>query len=132
MVERNTIQQKIVFDKVEELYSKHIHATADEIFQAINLEHPTISRATVYRNLNKLVATGQVNRIEIPNSADCFDLVTKTHYHMKCIKCGQVSDVILPEVPSFIQSFKSIHGDEITGFDILFKGICSKCRKKHN
>ena len=38
------------------------HATADEIYSEIVREHPTISRATVYRNLNLLAEMGLSQR----------------------------------------------------------------------
>ena len=132
MVERKTIQQTFVLDEVEKLYSEHIHANADRIYDEIHLIHPTISRATVYRNLNKLVSMGYVNHIEIPNSADCFDYVTTPHYHMKCIQCGAISDVWLTKDVSLLQNCQSKNDADITGYDILFKGICSKCKKEMN
>ena len=52
---RNTIQCTLVLETVNKLPG---HVTADEIYEAIAKEHPTISRATVYRNLNRLSQTG--------------------------------------------------------------------------
>ena len=52
MVRRNTIQCSLVFEAVNTL---KCHATADEIYDAIVKQNPTISRATVYRNLNRLL-----------------------------------------------------------------------------
>ena len=51
MKNRNTIQRSLVLEAVNKL---QCHATADQIYAEIVKEHPTISRATVYRNLNLL------------------------------------------------------------------------------
>ena len=51
MARRNTIQRSLVLEAVNRL---HCHATADEVYEEIIKEHPTISKATVYRNLNLL------------------------------------------------------------------------------
>ena len=51
MQTRNTIQRQIVLQAVNQL---HNHPTADAIYAFIAAQHPTISKATVYRNLNQL------------------------------------------------------------------------------
>lgn len=56
MQTRNTIQRQIVLQAVNQL---HNHPTADAIYAVIAAQHPTISKATVYRNLNQLAAQGR-------------------------------------------------------------------------
>ena len=51
MQTRNTIQRQIVLQAVNQM---HNHPTADAIYAVIAAQHPTISKATVYRNLNQL------------------------------------------------------------------------------
>src|SRR5215831_5126261 len=49
---RCTQQRYAVMDY---LVRQHGHATADEIFRAVNVHHPRVSRATVYNNVRFLV-----------------------------------------------------------------------------
>ena len=90
MARRNTIQRSLVLEAVNKL---HCHATADEVYEEIIKEHPTISKATVYRNLNLLSDMGEIRRLVIPGSADRFDHITCNHCHVKCKACGRVFDV---------------------------------------
>lgn len=46
MQTRNTIQRQIVLQAVNQM---HNHPTADAIYAVIAAQHPTISKATVYR-----------------------------------------------------------------------------------
>ena len=48
---RNTIQRQLVLSAVRQLQN---HPTADEVYQKVQKSCPTISRATVYRNLKLL------------------------------------------------------------------------------
>ena len=48
MQTRNTVQRQIVLQAVRSL---HDHPTADSVYAVIAAEHPSISKATVYRNL---------------------------------------------------------------------------------
>ena len=52
---RNTIQRQLVLSAVRQLQN---HPTADEVYQKVQKSCPTISRATVYRNLKLLAEEG--------------------------------------------------------------------------
>ena len=123
---RNTIQSALVLETVNKLPG---HVTADEIYEAIAKEHPTISRATVYRNLNRLSQTGKIRRIEIPGGADRFEHWCHPHYHIKCELCGRIFDVDMEYIPHLEDKIRDTHGFQLTGHDILFTGICPQCRE---
>ena len=126
MNRRNTIQKNLVLETVREL---GCHATADEIYNRITKSYPSISKGTVYRNLNLLADSGEILRIEIPGSADCFDHICDRHYHIKCIKCGRVFDVDMDLIPDLTCNVKNTRGFDFLGYDIIFKGICPNCRE---
>ena len=124
MIQRNTIQCSLVLETVNRL---HCHATADEVYEAIVKEHPTVSRATVYRNLNRLSETGNIRKIEIPGGPDRFDHQRHEHYHVKCAKCGRVFDVDMDYNSDLEEKIKDAHGFQFTGHNIIFTGICPEC-----
>ena len=127
MKTRNTIQRTLVLEAVNRL---RCHATADEIYAEIAKEHPHISRATVYRNLNLLAELGEIRKLEIPGAADRFDHRCHDHCHVRCETCGRVFDVDMEYVAGLEQNIRDAHGFAFTGYDILFRGICPECRKK--
>ena len=127
MARRNTIQRTLVLEAVNRL---RCHATADQIYDEIRKDHPSISRATVYRNLNLLAEMGQVRRWEIPGSADCFDHICANHCHVKCAVCGRLFDVDMDFVSGLEQGIRDDHGFAFTGYDILFHGVCPACRRE--
>lgn len=128
MMKRNTIQRTLVLETVTHL---HCHATADEVYHAIAAEHPHISRATVYRNLNLLSQSGDILKVEVPGGADRFDHQCHDHYHARCQRCGAVVDVEMPYITGLEQAAGATDGFQITGHDILFQGICPACRESH-
>lgn len=125
MTKRNSIQRSLVLEAVREL---GCHATADEVYDTIVQKHPNISRGTVYRNLNLLSDMGEIRKVEIPNDANRFDHQCHEHYHAKCVKCGRVFNVEMEFVSDLEKNIKDTQGFEITGHDIIFKGVCSKCK----
>ena len=126
MTRRNTIQRAIVLEAVNKL---KCHATADEVYREIIKEHPSISKATVYRNLNLLSKMGEIRRLETPGSADRFDHITGNHCHVKCTVCGRVFDVDMEYVSGLESGIRDTHGFDFAGYDIIFHGVCPECQK---
>ena len=61
MIYRNTVQRAMTLEAVRRL---HAHPTAEEVYRQVAAEHPSVSRATVYRNLRQLAeSAGHVYRV---------------------------------------------------------------------
>lgn len=127
MKKRSTIQRSLVLDAVNRL---RCHASANEIYAAIIKEHPTISRATVYRNLKVLADMGQIRRIEIPGNADCYDHIRNPHCHVKCNVCGRIFDVDMDFVNGLENKIRDTHGFDFIDYEIIFRGICPTCKEQ--
>ncbi|HZJ88876.1 MAG TPA: transcriptional repressor [Sphaerochaeta sp.] len=124
---RQTIQKGLVLAAVQEAED---HPCAEEIYKSIATTHPSISRATVYRNLNVLVEEGKIRRIRVLGGPDHYDYHLDTHSHIQCTECGEVGDVkILTEV-DINESTVDTHGYELSSFEVVFNGICPDCQKK--
>ena len=63
-------RKQMIFDYV---VNSHVHPTAQDVFDAVRVEMPNISLATVYRNLNELADAGEIMRIAVPGRPDRFD-----------------------------------------------------------
>lgn len=124
-VTRNTVQRALVLDAVKKL---HHHPTSADIYDAVRREHPSISRATVYRNLNVLAEQGELRRVEVPSGADRFDYRIAPHYHVRCSACGRVWDADLPYFENLTARPEQARDFEVQGHDIMFTGLCAQCR----
>ena len=130
MAQRNTVQQKIIAGQLAKLHGSH--PTADEVYQSMKDEYPSISRATVYRNLNKMSDNGQALKVRVSSGADPFDDTLRPHYHVVCAKCGRVDDVEVDLPSSVTESLDkaTAPGFTITGYELLFCGLCSACAQE--
>ena len=61
--QRFTEQQR---DMVRFIFAQHSHFDADQLIDALKQAGFSVSRATVYRTLTKLVDAGMLRRAEIP------------------------------------------------------------------
>lgn len=124
---RNTIQNALVETAVRKL---HRHATADEVYEEVRKSHPSISKGTVYRNLLRLSEEGEIRKREFPGHPDRYDDVVEDHYHAICSRCGSIFDVDMEYMKDLAQAIHDTHGFQITGHDIIFRGICPKCQEE--
>lgn len=123
---RHTLQRAIVLQEVQQIQG---HATADMIYNKIRISHPTISRATVYRNLKALAQDRAITRIEVPDGADFYEAKNQKHYHIKCTCCGGLFDASLPCIPQLLELAQAKDQRfELFSYSLLFEGLCPSCK----
>lgn len=130
-ISRNTIQRDLVLNAVRNLY----HPTADEVYSEISKQSPSISRATVYRNLHLLVDTNYIAQVCIPGEADHFDGIVEHHHHAKCSTCGKIIDIKAVKAVEklsalFIDEVEHESGFTIENYDFHLSGTCADCKRK--
>lgn len=114
------------------LMSTDTHPTADDVYSHVKHIFPNMSLATVYRNLNQMVETGDVIKVTNLNGKDHFDWDTTPHDHVACNSCGRVEDLLLPpEYADQIQQMvQSVYNGRIDQSRRLFYGCCETCMNK--
>jgi Fur family peroxide stress response transcriptional regulator len=112
------------------LMCRHDHPTADALYASIREEFPNISLGTVYRNLNLLVETGEIQKLTCGNGADHFDGDTSEHYHFVCNECGQVYDMDLAPMERLDSEAQKDAPGHIDSHYVLFYGTCNHCLEK--
>lgn len=125
MAERQTLQKALVLHTVRTLVC---HPSAEDVYRAIAATHPAISRATVYRNLGRLAAGGEIRRVEVPGAADRFDFNLTRHYHIHCRQCGGVFDIDMPYMDDLTARVQDAGGFAVEGYELVFRGVCPACR----
>lgn len=78
---------------VLKILGRHMHPTIDELYEEILAENPSVSLATVYKNLNTLKDEGLVVEVNMPNQKAKYDIFEHPHIHIVCENCGNVSDM---------------------------------------
>ncbi|MBV9661716.1 MAG: transcriptional repressor [Acidimicrobiales bacterium] len=123
---RLTAQRRVV---AEVLAGEHIHLTADAVYSRAQRLLPEISLATVYNTLNELVGMGEVLEISTGDGPKRYDPnSTATHHHLYCVGCGELRDVNPEGTEGLALSVTQQHGFELLDVDIVFRGMCPRCR----
>lgn len=122
---------KIRYSKQRELIlhnlkNRHDHPTAEMIYQDLKTEHPNLSLGTVYRNLNQLYQTNQINRLDIGDSTIRFDGNVNPHMHFICEQCGAIYDIDIDE-KIIKKHLQKNHLHHMKTISIQMTGICHHC-----
>jgi Fur family transcriptional regulator, peroxide stress response regulator len=120
-----TRQRGAVFDYLSRV--DH-HPTAEEVFIAVKQELPKISLATVYKNLEALVACGAASKLTYGDSAARYEIRTDHHYHSRCLKCGRITDVAPTAGEQLLKLLKAPSGFKVEDYRIELLGHCEHCR----
>jgi Fe2+ or Zn2+ uptake regulation protein len=105
------------------------HPTADDMVQRVREVLPTVSHATVYRNLQELVREGLIRTLEVAGTALQFEVNPDDHHHFVCRRCGHVWDVYLSSLDVRINRRRSeLDGFQVDRRDVQLRGVCAGCR----
>jgi Fur family peroxide stress response transcriptional regulator len=105
------------------------HPSVEDIHVQITKDFPTMSLATVYKNILLIKSLGEVLELGFPNGSNRYDgNKPYPHPHVICIKCKKIVD---PDLESLDEMKKEVAIE--TNFKILnhrldFFGICSECQ----
>jgi len=103
------------------------HPTADWLYDELRKEFPRISLATVYRNLNLLVETGEIIKLDCNGNAEHYDGNPRNHYHFLCRKCSAIIDVSISSDKSLNELVAEKNTLKIEDHALFFYGLCDKC-----
>ena len=123
---RMTRQRKVI---LEELRKVKTHPSADEVYEMVRKRLPRISLGTVYRNLEILSESGDIQKLEPGCSLKRFDGDTSEHCHIRCVHCDRIADAPQPDIKFDLEKVQSTDF-KITGHRLEFFGLCSECSEK--
>ncbi len=108
------------------------HIDLDSIYKNLSGSFPSMSLATVYKNIHTLKKYGVIKELAISGSKSKYEIaMQKPHHHLICKICGNVIDIEVDT--SFLKKqLKDLKDFEISQCDIYCYGICSKCMNKQN
>lgn len=110
------------------IQSSDEHLTAEQIYLRLKKNSSKMVLATVYNNLNMLLAQGLVRKVSVEGYPDRYDRI-KRHDHLICKRCGRLSDITLEDLTDKLQG--QIDAD-IISYDLKVSYLCPDCQKAEN
>lgn len=111
------------------------HVTVQEICDYFKAQGQAIGTTTVYRQLERFVEEGVVNKYLLEGSnAAYFEYVNQeicgenTCFHCKCERCGKLIHMHCGEMEEIQRHIFAHHGFQLDPVKTVFYGVCEACR----
>ena len=125
--QRYTGQQR---DLVRHVFAQHNHFDAEILIDDLKKAGLHMSRATVYRTLNKLVDAGMLRRLEFgPRTFFEHDYGYPQHEHLVCQQCGRIIEFQNPAIDAQLREVCAQHQFQATGHTLVVRGTCAECNR---
>jgi len=108
------------------LLKNRTHPTAEDVFEALRRQIPTLSKTTVYNTLKLFVENGAALYVGIDEKNARFDGYVEPHAHFRCKKCGRIIDLPM-EIDKIVPEDFSGDMEEVYFY---IKGLCEDCKNK--
>ena len=103
------------------------HINIDEIYEDVKELYPTLSLATIYKNIILMQTNNVIVEVPMNGEKSKYELKKDEHIHLICQECGTIKDTEITkktEEALFIENFKLNHSQ------INLYGVCTSCQKK--
>ena len=112
---------------LDEIY-KHGHSSVDDIYALIRGRIPSVSLATIYKNILSMQNANIIKSIKTPTQKQKYELNKKPHIHLHCKICDNLEDFDM-DMSEFRASCEKKSGyKNIDDTSIIFSGICKNCQ----
>ncbi len=123
---KSTPQRLAILKEIEKMG----HADLDTIHKNLSENFPSMSLATIYKNLHTLQEFGIIKKLSISNAKDKYEIAAQPkHHHLVCKVCGEVTDIFL-DIDTIGSQLQNLKGFDVDYCEVYCYGTCSKCKEK--
>ena len=112
------------------LLSRPGHYSPEEIYAQVKRELPSISLATVYKNLKTFVKAGMLHEVS-PHHGWRIDANSHPHHHLVCTQCRSITDLDFNSLEPLKLRGKLPAGFCVEQFAVEVRGICKSCAARN-
>lgn len=110
------------------LYESESHPTANDVYDALREQFPTMSRATVYNTLSKLEALDLIHEVARGEDGSVrYDANTANHVNLLCRRCQRIFDIAEVDLEG-IHRLAAAQGFQLDDINLVVHGLCADCQ----
>jgi Fe2+ or Zn2+ uptake regulation protein len=104
------------------------HPTAEQLFERLRQDYPSLSLSTVYQTLDAFLRAGLCRRVTGAGERLRVDGTPQDHDHAVCRMCGAIFDIERRLFPLPVPPALLPHDLMVTGLRLEYEVICTTCR----
>jgi Fur family transcriptional regulator, peroxide stress response regulator len=121
-----THQRRVIYETV---ISQEGHPSPELIYEAVRKKIPSISLATVYKNVRTFLESGMLREVSMHHGSMRVEPNESEHHHLVCTRCRQITDLdpesVRPRMARMKQRLP--RGFQVTRIAIDVLGVCAAC-----
>ncbi len=121
-----TSQRRAVLEALGETSG---HPSAEDVYLIVKKKNPRVALGTVYQALSVLEDIGIISSKRWSESPIRYDVNTKPHLDIRCIRCGEVSEIPGVDLGGLKSRIQGSTPYEVTSASLVVEGICPACQK---
>jgi len=90
-----THQRQVIFETLTDM---HGHPSPEAVYELVKAHIPSISLATVYKNLKTFEERGLIREVSPHHRSARFETNSTPHHHLVCLRCKAIMDVPAADV----------------------------------
>ena len=119
-----THQRRVIYDTVMSL---HGHPSPELIYDGVRKKIPTISLATVYKNVRTFLQSGMLREVSLHYGSMRVEPNEHEHHHLVCVRCKQITDLDADSLGPVRVKDRLPRGFQVTRISVDILGVCSAC-----
>ena len=127
--QRNTRQRAAILDLLDDIEE---FRSAQQLHELLAAKGSTVGLATVYRWMQALSETGDVDVLRAADGEALYRRCDKRahHHHLVCRSCGTTVEIDGPSVEAWATKVGNAHGFTDIEHTMELFGICATCRAR--
>jgi Fur family ferric uptake transcriptional regulator/Fur family peroxide stress response transcriptional regulator len=118
-----TIQRTSILKSIDQAG----HINIDEIYEDVKEQYPTLSLATIYKNIILMQENHVIIEVPMNGEKSKYELKKDDHIHLICQNCGDIQD---RKITQKTQEALVIENFQLNSSQINLYGFCQTCQDK--
>ena len=122
-----THQRRVIYEMAMSL---HGHPSPELIYEGVRKKIPSISLATVYKNVRTFLDSGLLREVSFHHGSLRVEPNEHEHHHLVCVRCKKITDLESASLGPVRVKERLPRGFQVTRITVDVLGICAACAAK--
>jgi Fur family peroxide stress response transcriptional regulator len=120
-----THQRQVLFEVMQSIPG---HPSPEEVYARVQERIPSISLATVYKNIHLFIASGLFREVSMHHGSLRVEMNDRPHHHMVCTRCKAIYDLDEDQLGGLPRPHRLPNGFVAERYSVDVLGFCAKCQ----
>ena len=130
LLKENDLKATFQRTNILEVIDKNGHMSVEDIYEEVIKVHPSISLATIYKNIILMMEKGVLAEVPIAGKKPKYELSKNDHIHLVCTECGEVEDKACMDATNrVLHELTDREHFVLNKRQINLYGVCASCQE---